>query len=193
MVFENYDYDKENYPSFTDGDIDRYRYDIVKDSYWNAKNLKSIIDEVYDTSRVYRMFNRKEEMIFSLVALACELYLKSLVYSDCNQRIVVKQHDLYSLYELLPQHLKTKIIDLTKESESDFAKKLDENKNVFIRFRYSYEMKGYRINATFLLEFMNALSVLCDVYYPKSIVDGVEGFYKCGMATQGVSYRVEIE
>lgn len=49
MVFENYDYDKENYPSFTDGDIDRYRYDIVKDSYWNAKNLKSIIDEVYDT------------------------------------------------------------------------------------------------------------------------------------------------
>ena len=54
-------------------------------------------------------------------------------------------------------------------------------------------MKGYRINATFLLKFLNALSLVCDEYYPKPIVDGIDGLYKCGMIAQGVSYRIEIE
>ena len=136
MIIENYDYGEDNYPSFTDEDIDRYRICIVENSYWNAKNLKSILDEVYDTSRVYRLDNRKEEMIFSLAALACELYLKSLIYSDGNQKTAEKRHDLYSLYNKLSQNKKNRILELTKENESNFMKKLDENKNVFIRFRY---------------------------------------------------------
>lgn len=191
MVFEKYDYDNGNYPEFSDEDIERNRYRIVKDTYWNAKNLMEIIEETYDTTKVHGLDNRKEEIIFSLVALVCELYLKSLAYSNSEQVSMVKGHDLSSLYSILPATIKSKIVEMT--NESDFEAKLDENKDVFIKFRYSFELKGYRINATFLLNLMNALSKICNEMYPKEITDGDPGFFRCGYAANGYLYSNEIK
>jgi len=191
MEYRNYNYSERNYPKITASDIDRYRFSIVKDSYWNATNLKDIIEASYDTSKTSRLPNRKEEVVFSLVALVCELYLKSLVYACPEQNTIDKNHDLYSLFQELPASWQIRIKELL--NENDFESILSNNKDVFINFRYSYEMKGYKINATFLLGFMNTLSDFCVEIYPNDIIEGDGGFYKCAHAVDGISYRIEIE
>lgn len=160
-------------------------------SYWNAENTKSIIEKSYDISRVYGLPNDKQEVIFALVALSCELYLKSLLYANKDQQSIVKGHDISTLFEKLPVPIKTKIEELV--GENDFAKKLEANKDVFMIFRYSYEMKGYKINASFLLKLMKALSELCKGIYPKELTDGKGELFRCGYAANGVLYKIEAE
>ena len=187
----NYDYSEKNYPKFSDEDLKRNRYRIVEDSYWNANNLKSIIEGSYDTSYVHGENNRKEEVVFALVALTCELYLKSLIYTDKDQESIVKGHDLHALFTKLSLSVQTRIKELTKED--CFDEQLGENKEVFMKFRYSYEMKGYRINASFLLRFMHALEGVCDEKLPKDILEGKEGVFICGHFEDGVFYKKIIE
>lgn len=191
MEMKKYDYNEENYPRFSDDDLDRNRYRIVEDAYWNARNLKEIIEEVYDTSEVHGLHNRKEEVVFSLVALTCELYLKSLVYANLEQKSIVYNHDLYSLFDLLPNEIKKTITDLSEQTVC--AEEMENNRDVFVRFRYSYEMKGYRINASFLFHLMSALSRFCDKHYSQTIVKGKGKWHRVGYCSDGYFYRLEIE
>ncbi|WP_295094514.1 hypothetical protein [Ruminococcus sp.] len=190
MVFKNYSYDENNYPGFENEDIEKNRSRIVEDSYWNATNLKSIIEKSYDTSRVERLPNRKEEMIFALVALACEQYMKSLAYFDTSKKKLVWGHDLEELFSELSDTIKKKVEELI--AEDGFEKKLKDNKDVFYKLRYSYELKGYRIDANFMLKLMNTLSEVCKEYYPDEIIEGNNGFYRCGYAADGDYYGIEI-
>ena len=126
MKYTNYDYDKSNYPQYDREEICKNRYSIVSDAYWNARNLKSIIEQSYDISSIRRLPNHKEEVIFSLVALACELYMKSLVYSNEERTSIVREHDLYSLFALLSESERIRISTLL--GDGGFDKKLSENK-----------------------------------------------------------------
>ena len=191
MKLQNYDYDNMGYPLFSDEELEKNRYRIVKDAYWNANNLTEIIEKSYDTSKVHGLPNRKEEIVFSLVALACELYLKSLAYSNLKQTKMIREHDLWSLFKLLPDKIQERIIALS--AETNFYEKLEKNKNVFVVFRYSYEMKGFKINASFLIHLLSALRTFCIEYYPEKLTDGDGKWYRCGYGADGVFYRIEIE
>ena len=54
-------------------------------------------------------------------------------------------------------------------------------------------MKGYRVNASFLMDLLRTLSEVCDELYPKEITEGMGDFYKCAHLENGVSYSIEIE
>lgn len=54
-------------------------------------------------------------------------------------------------------------------------------------------MKGYEINATFLLHFMNSLRETCDRLYPKQITDGMGNMYYAGSLHNGTYYRIEVK
>lgn len=118
-----YDYDKEKkYPKFNDEELDKFRNKFVGDIYWNARNLQDIIDNAYDMSTALRLPNRKEEVIFSLVALACELYLKSLICNSTFEAIKKGGHNLHDLYKFLPDDIKSTLVELM--NEPDFENKL---------------------------------------------------------------------
>lgn len=73
-------------------------------------------------------------------AFACELFFKSILIYNSTENKAAKGHDLNTLFEELPQSIKTK---MTNEYQSELNKNLkaflQEYGNSFIEWRYPYE------------------------------------------------------
>lgn len=100
--------------------------------------------------------------ICSNIAFSCELFLKSILFKneiDCRS-----EHDLFKLYNLLPQKdreaIKKKHLcgNINRES---FDINLKEVGKSFVVLRYSYERKRMAYNLQFLLELLMALDDYC--------------------------------
>lgn len=84
------------------------------------------------------------ELSFPLVmtqTFACEVYLKILILKRGLH--YNREHDLYSLYNILDADTQVKIKEKYKGlngDNADFSEKLEKNKDVFIKWRYYYEI-----------------------------------------------------
>lgn len=145
------------------------------------KNEKFELDTIEDYKRIakstykagvgfYAISQRCIDMILSdysnqvctNIAFSCELLLKSIIFEkgiDCR-----KQHDLYQLYNLMPESDKESIKKLHKSGnirKEDFELNLKEVGKAFIVLRYSYERKRMAYNLQFLIELLIALNEYC--------------------------------
>ena len=74
-------------------------------------------------------------------AFSCELFLKSIVYSNMAQYKPIKGHNLEDLLLMLPCDTKNAILDIINKHDTNnyFKAFFDENKNAFVDLRYFYE------------------------------------------------------
>ena len=84
------------------------------------------------------------ELAFPLImtlSFACEIYLKILILK--RNLTYNREYDLFSLFNILDEDAKTKIVTNYKENagnDAEFLQKLQENKDVFKKWRYYYEI-----------------------------------------------------
>lgn len=100
-------------------------------------------------------------IFLSLIAFACELLLKSLLYAS---GISSRSHNLSTLFKELPDGTRISIEDLGNFSNIDpdeFEEELCAVGDTFVVFRYIYEREGpFEINGQFLIDFMDVLNRL---------------------------------
>ena len=161
---ESYNFDDNCFPRY-DGIDNSSRNTITTNAFYNAENLYDIICEGFDYKNPY-MKNKKECLYYSFIGLDCELYIKLLYYcTQGNTKFVSggQGHDICSLFEDLPDELKD---DIRKRVgyEKDFDEYLRITGEVFSRFRYCYELKGYRGRLDFAVALMNSLRDVCHEY-----------------------------
>lgn len=132
-----------------------------------AYQARESAEEYYNITKRYYKSNLqspKLEVFISLCGLACEIYLKSLLYYLQESNSFTVGHklssDLYSqLTEMLPPEKKNIIKDRVCRDfiETCFEEELKKLDTIFVDFRYSYELIGYSINLKFLVNFMDTL------------------------------------
>lgn len=146
-----------------DNDLEDISYSAkeVADGYYE------LIPDNYDWFKIDIGAKSKFEMYLAIAGLACEIYLKAILYR-CNgiKASSRKKHDLKELFILLDgcrHDLAERIIsDVCKNDNTDFYEELDRSKDIFNEFRYSYELNGYTIHVLFVITFMNSLKEITD-------------------------------
>lgn len=130
---------------------------IAKSTYRTAVGFYIISQRCLDM-----VLSEYSNQICTNIAFACELFLKSILFEngiDCR-----KQHDLYKLYNLLPNNNKKIIKRMHKSGnikKEDFELNLREIGKAFVVLRYSYERKRMAYNLQFLMELTIALDKYC--------------------------------
>lgn len=92
-----------------------------------------------------------------IYALSIEVGLKSLIKMGNNK--YGNEHDLKKLFNKLSEDLRSNVIsELSEERlKVNFESYLEENKNAFIEWRYSYEEQSVRASSDFLKAFSEAI------------------------------------
>ena len=103
-------------------------------------------------------------------ALACELYMKSLIYMDHAIEEKIKEHRLEYLFSQLQSSVQLSIKSKTVENivkkgeknytDEEFDSDLRKHTNVFIDWRYFYEHKECSSSMLFITCFLDALHKL---------------------------------
>lgn len=137
---------------------------IAKSTYKAAVGFYIISQRCMDM-----ILSEYNSQICSNIAFSCELFFKSILLKneiDCR-----KEHDLYKLYELMPNKDKNNIKELHKSGnikKEEFELSLKEIGKAFIVLRYSYERKRMAYNLQFLIELIMALDEYCiDIFENK--------------------------
>lgn len=93
-----------------------------------------------------------------LLAIDIEILLKAISLAD-NDNPADREHDWTKLFATLsPEHQQEIISKMSKEFQADFSQLLDNNKNAFVRWRYSYEHSHLTCDWTFINELANVLA-----------------------------------
>ena len=132
-----------------------------------AYRARESAEEYYHLAKKYYKNNLQSpqlEVFVSLCGLACEIFLKSLLYYFQEDSSYSTGHKLFSelygpLLRMLPQEKRTIIKDSVCNEfiENSFDEELKKLDSIFVDFRYSYELIGYSINLNFLVNFMDVL------------------------------------
>lgn len=99
-------------------------------------NLRGEVGKVYQINDAELMFPSD-----ILLALACEVYLKLIILE--RGLTFRREHDLLSLFNILDEDTRTEIINKCRDvngNRNDFLTKLEGNKDVFLKWRYFYEI-----------------------------------------------------
>ena len=92
-----------------------------------------------------------------LVAIDIEILLKAINLADNDS--VNKDHDWARLFGTLPSARQQEIKDaMPQQFQSDFETYLNNNKDAFIRWRYSYEYDNLSCDWTFIHDLANVLA-----------------------------------
>ena len=94
-----------------------------------------------------------------LVAIDIEILLKAINLADNDA--VGKDHDWTRLFGTLPPSRQQEIKNaMPQQFQKDFDALLDNNKDAFVRWRYSYEFNNLTCNWTFIHSLANVLAVI---------------------------------
>lgn len=91
-----------------------------------------------------------------LYGIAIEIYLKALLFADgvAEQRT----HEWDKLFSSLPAARQTEIINAIGETfRANFANLLSANKDIFVKWRYSYEETSLTCDISFVKELSDVL------------------------------------
>lgn len=92
-----------------------------------------------------------------LLAIDIEILLKAISLAD-NDIPANREHDWRNLFVTLSAAHQQEIIDsLPQEFQTNFFQLLDNNKNAFVRWRYSYEYDNLTCDWTFISVLANVL------------------------------------
>ena len=101
------------------------------------------------------------EMYLSIAALACEIYMKSIIYNEkLNDGKMVRGHHLDKLFEKLPSVLQMEL----KFKCPDVEKVLYDVRDVFEKLRYDFEQFSIYGNYLVVFQLMNELKTISNKY-----------------------------
>lgn len=95
--------------------------------------------------------------IVTNVSFSCELFLKTILREINTPQ---KEHDLFKLFETLPEEIKNDIIGL--DDNQEFILNLKQTSCLFEKWRYIYEYHLHSLNITFLFNFAERLSIYAE-------------------------------
>ncbi len=126
-----------------------------------ADGLYSLIKNNCDTSNPGISSDDRLEMYLALTGLACEIYMKSIIYfenrHDGNK---CRGHKLNDLFELMPDAHK----DAIKERIKNIEIILPTVGDVFKALRYDYELNHIQGDYLILFDLMDELKIISDGY-----------------------------
>lgn len=141
----------------------------IANTYKNSSEVLSIGNEIIKlfSQRQNTLYNGKplefDHVILSriiLLAIDIEILLKAISLVD-NDTPATNLHDWMKLYYTLSAEHQQEIIDkMPADFQADFIKLLDDNKNAFVRWRYSYEFNDLKCDWTFINELANVLGCI---------------------------------
>lgn len=130
-----------------------------------AKKFLTSANHLSQISTQYMFSDNPEEnslsvssLISSIViyALSIEVGLKSII--KLENKKYGNEHDLKKLFNKLSKDSRDKIVEeLSDRFKVSFDSYLEENKNAFIEWRYSYEKQSVRASSDFLKAFSEAI------------------------------------
>lgn len=92
-----------------------------------------------------------------IYGLNIEILLKAICLADNS--VKPNGHDWVTLFNLLPTKRQQEIIsELKPDYQADFANLLSKNKDIFIKWRYTYEYPTLSCDISFVKNFADALS-----------------------------------
>ena len=110
--------------------------------------------------------NARLEMYLALSGLACEIYMKCIIYFEKKHRgKQCRGHKLDELFSLLPENHKNTIKQRIKEIEAI----LPEVGDAFESLRYDYELNHIQGNYLLLFDLMEDLHMISNGF-PKRII-----------------------
>lgn len=112
-------------------------------------------------------------------ALACELYLKSLLMA--NETPDKRNHDLAILFDKIPLELRRRVEDIFKSGsggEECLAECLRDIGDAFVKWRYLHEFKIPRFRLGVLERFTQSLLICIGRYLPHLIADDLPRFHQ---------------
>lgn len=93
-----------------------------------------------------------------LLAIDIEILLKAISLAD-NDIPADREHDWTKLFATLSSEHQHEIISkMSNDFRTDFTRLLDNNKDAFIRWRYTYEHSNLTCDWTFINELANVLA-----------------------------------
>lgn len=131
-----------------------------------ADGYYGLIKNNFDLNEVELSAEKRFEMAIALAGLACEIYIKSLLYFEQSNEVVeqVRGHNLVDLFQQLSDRRKSEIERKTSDRydfEEPFIDKLDKIKDVFEVYRYHYELSCFSVPARFLSSLLSVLHDVC--------------------------------
>ena len=142
-----------------------------------ADGLYDLVKRNCCTSTPDNSYDAYLEMYLALAGLACEIYMKAIIYHEKLHRgKIVKEHNLNELFKRLPPKQKTIIV----ERIDNIKTILPTIRDMFTTLRYNFEKNN--INGEYLLVFdlMEELRIIANEY-PKikhSIVSCASGIMR---------------
>ena len=106
--------------------------------------------------------------ICSIASFASELFMKSIVYLKLQKQC--KGHDLFEIYNLLPNEIKEEIKHnhpCSNTKKEIFELELKETGKGFETLRYHHEKSRLAFNAVFIIELMLTLRSCCSHFFNK--------------------------
>lgn len=132
----------------------------------NEPNIGICFKEARTFLKVSEQLENDEEAmwggIFPYVvnsALACELFLKTIIMINSTPTQIVRAHELTTLFSLLPTEDQTNIKELfSRRMKHDFDTLIGEMSSTFVKWRYAYEQGTIEINITGILTLAQVLN-----------------------------------
>lgn len=127
-----------------------------------------LIKENCDTSNLEVSSNARLEMYFALAGLACEIYMKGIIYFE-NKHNGKKYtgHKLSELMNHLPETYKAEI----QNSINDIELSLPLVENAFTDLRYDFELTHIQGNYLLLFDLLDELKTIVDKYQKTKVTE----------------------
>lgn len=101
------------------------------------------------------------EMYLSLAALACEIYMKSIIYNEgLHSNKQIKKHKLDILFNDLPYKHQATILSNIK----DLGNNIGSIKSLFETLRYDFELISFSGEYLLVFDLMKELKTICHTY-----------------------------
>ena len=136
-----------------------------------ATNAKNTANGIYDLIKVNCNTSAPDvsskahlEMYISFAGLACEIYMKSIIYNEnLHNGRVYKGHKLDEIFNIIPEVHKNTI----RRKIQDIDVILPTVNDAFESLRYDFELNHIQGNYLVLFELMDELKKICN-NYPES-------------------------
>lgn len=145
---------------------------VIDEMYHAAENFHRVAHDIIPDDWLDNETDDGHWFVPSVVnmAFACELYLKVLLM---KKQAPLTGHNLMELYTNLPDEMKNKIRDYPDFRGNEFIQRLDENKNLFVEWRYYFEENAHAsVDVIFLEKLALALNEIVRMEMA-AISDGV--------------------
>lgn len=132
--------------------------DMVAYAIETANGIHELVNEKRNVNCIISEDGANTELFIALSALACEIYMKSLIYySGKNYGKKIIEHRLGELFNILDESVQIKISNEVGIAKEEF----DEIGKTFIELRYIFELNYIDKDYLVVFDFMEKLKDIC--------------------------------